>query len=772
MAINTPGAGLVDDMKDCNNGNLLGGFWYSYKDAGSTVWPVDGSTFVMSSPGIDGALDCAARITGMVGTGGQIGMGTQLNANAGAGTVTDISSCQGIRFYAYGDGQNYIVKVPYTDNTGASLTGYNDYKYEFTPPAGVWTQITVPYASLTQETGWGVTVALSTVLANAKEIQFQTFGSPVASVDLWVDNLEIYGCPAATPTPTVNPELIDDMADCNNQNLWNGFWYSYKDAGSTVWPVDGSTFIMSAPGYDGGADCAARITGMVGTGGQIGMGTQLNANAGAGTVTDMSNCTGIRFYAKGDGQNYIVKIPYTDNTGASLTGYNDYKFEFTPPAGWTLITVPYASLTQETGWGVTVALPTVLANAKEIQFQTFGSPVASVDLWVDNLETYGCTVPSATPTNTTVQTATNTPVPPTATNTVTPTNTAVSTGTYTRTATITNTVVQSPTFTPTITRTGTPTFTVTQTATLVPGGSLAAGITAPAIGVVGSQVTVIMNVTNNGTIAIDTISPSALTVSAPAALNLFSGPVPASVATLASGAGTSFTWVYDVIAVAPGVTFSASGDGVNSITTAPVSSGIVTGPVGGMDCLNPTSTSTATPTVTRTSTPTPTFTRTGTPTSTFTLTVTATRTATPTSTSTRTGTPTFTRTVSPTSQSTPTYTPTITPTWPDTQAVKNVVPYPNPIQPGTGVNISFSFSLNRLDYDSIGVKIYTSASRLIRDTEVSKGDVSIVNDHILTYDTGKYLTGLSNGVYYYFLYAKKGGEITRSKIDKIIILKK
>jgi len=333
--------------------------------------------------------------------------------------------------------------------------------------------------------------------------------------------------------------------------------------------------------------------------------------------------------------------------------------------------------------------------------------------------------------------------------------------------------VQSATFTLTVTRTVTPTFTVTQTATLIPGGSLTASIIAPAIGVVGGQVTIIMNVTNSGTIAIDNITPSALAISVPAALSWFSGPSPASFASLAAGAGDSFTWVYDVVAVAPAVTLSGSADGFNSITAAPVSSGIVSGPVpSGMDCLNPTPTFTVTRTVTRTSTPTPTFTVTSTSTRTVTPTPTFTATVTFTFTFTRTGTPTITLTITPTSQNTNTFTPTPTKV-PDTQAINNVVPYPNPAVPGAGTVISFDFVLNRLDYESIGIKIYTAAYRLIRDTSFQKGDMHILNDRTLRYDTAPYLSKLSNGVYFYYLYAKakNGTEVTRSKIDKIIIIR-
>ncbi|HRU40137.1 MAG TPA: CIA30 family protein, partial [Candidatus Goldiibacteriota bacterium] len=216
--------------------------------------------------------------------------------------------------------------------------------------------------------------------------------------------------PTSTATnftvPTPGPGLLDNMADCDNGNLWGGWWYSYADgAGSVVWPVAGGDFVMSAPGVDGGADCAARITGPVGAGGSIAMGTQLNANAGSGVVTDLSGCTGIRFYAKGDGNTYRLMMPYTDAGGNNLTGYDDYQYVFTPPTSWTLIEFNFsdAAFSQQ-GWGTAVAKSVVLANAKDIHFTTVGGPITMADLWIDNIEIFGCT--TQTPTNTPVNTLT------------------------------------------------------------------------------------------------------------------------------------------------------------------------------------------------------------------------------------------------------------------------------------------------------------------------------------------------------------------------------
>jgi len=568
----------------------------------------------MSTGGYSGGADCAAQLTGTVDAGGQVGMGMQLNANAGSPTyqVTDLSGAVGIRFWTKGDGGTYEIKIPYTDGSGNELDGYASYSYTFTAPAG-WTQITIPFTSLTQPS-WVAPAdvfPITTVLKSAKEVQFQTMNAPLASVDLWIDNFEIYGCgatatdtPTTGPTPTNTPQTVcqvDTMANCSNQDAWGGYWYTYNDVSSTVWPSTASgPFIMSTGGYSGGADCAAQITGSVALStGYVGMGMQLNSKAGSPTyqVTDISGAVGIRFETKGDGGTYEIKIPYTNSSGAELDGYGSYSYTFTAPAAWTQITIPFTSLTQPS-WATQVALTTVLQNAKELQFQTMNAPLASVDLWIDNFEIYCSSVPTMTVTTPPVKTATytvtpsvtatNTPLPPTFTSTLT------STSTYTITVT--------PTYT--ITMTVPPGSTMTSTMTITPtvAINLVASLTvSPASAVTGQNITVVMLVVNTGTNTADNVAPSALSQAGAGAATLVSGPSPASATIAPQGGSASFTWVYDIV-IANNITFSgtASGtdavDGVN-ITSASTSSNTFT-------CA--TSTVTLTPAITNTVTATPT----------------------------------------------------------------------------------------------------------------------------------------------------------------------
>jgi len=289
---------------------------------------------------------------------------------------------------------------------------------------------------------------------------------------------------------------MEDGEDGDNTNLFGGYWYTYQDGtGASVVPVPetagGGTFAMTAGGYNGSA-YAANFNGTVGpiTAANndypsIGMGSQLNSMAGAppegtGQVTDISACTGVRFYAKGNNKQYHIKIPYTDAADTSLTGYNDYRYDFTAPSTWTLVDVPFALFAQATGWGTAVPQATVLANAKAMQFQTSFNATAAegttaADLWIDDLIIYGCAV---------------CPTPPPTGNTATPTNTVPvgSTATYTNTipastATHTNTIpAATATYTSTVAVLG------INTVTLAPATGT---ITMPAV----STLTVNFNIT-------------------------------------------------------------------------------------------------------------------------------------------------------------------------------------------------------------------------------------------------------------------------------------
>jgi len=211
-----------------------------------------------------------------------------------------------------------------------------------------------------------------------------------------------------TQTLTATPTVIcrTDTISCTGPNAWGGWWYSMNDlcnsGTSVVWPPAPATcggssteFVMSSPGYGGAGDCAARMTGVVTTAyqyGFIGIGTSLNPNTGSGQVTDLSMATGISFYTEGDGGTYRILLPYTNSSGATLDNYDDYNYYFTAPSSWSQVIIPFTSFTQPsyTPLAYQVSRITVLQNVKGINFFTTTQPLASVNLWLDNLSIYGC----------------------------------------------------------------------------------------------------------------------------------------------------------------------------------------------------------------------------------------------------------------------------------------------------------------------------------------------------------------------------------------------
>ena len=265
------------------------------------------------------------------------------------------------------------------------------------------------------------------------------------------------GGPTNTPTytvtltPTVEEVLIDNCEDNNAQNLWGGYWYTYYDPRSTVTPVNGN-FVMTAGGADSPA-YAARYLGYIApvitptpSGSEIysyvGLGTSLDVNAGSPTCArvDISSYSGIKFYAKGDGNSYRIAFAYTDGSCNSMTGDNNYGFIFTAPASWTQFTIPFTSLTQDSGWGTAVLLIDALRDVSDIQWQTDFRD-GTFELWIDDLALYNSAGPTSTITPVVSPTIT-----PTATNTALPASPTV---TFTPPPTNTETPIVSPTVTPT-----------------------------------------------------------------------------------------------------------------------------------------------------------------------------------------------------------------------------------------------------------------------------------------------------------------------------------
>lgn len=92
----------------------------------------------------------------------------------------------------------------------------------------------------------------------------------------------------------------------------------------------------------------------------------------------------------------------------------------------------------------------------------------------------------------------------------------------------------------------------------------------------GDTATFVMTVTNNTGSVLSNVTPSALTRLGSASIGAFSGPIPASVATLASGATVTFTWTAPVTGTVP--SFGAKPDFSVSGTVS-ANGGAITSPL-------------------------------------------------------------------------------------------------------------------------------------------------------------------------------------------------
>ncbi|HPD19314.1 MAG TPA: CIA30 family protein, partial [Candidatus Goldiibacteriota bacterium] len=151
-------------------------------------------TFVMSAPGYGGTGYCA-RMTGVVTTAfkyGFVGMGVNflgVNEDQSKKPV-DISNMTGVRFYVKSDGKPYRMKLPSQYSGFEKGESDDHFGYQFASTTS-WTQVDIPLTSFTQE-GWGTHVNLTDALKYVDSFQFQTVGQPLASIDLSIDNLEVY----------------------------------------------------------------------------------------------------------------------------------------------------------------------------------------------------------------------------------------------------------------------------------------------------------------------------------------------------------------------------------------------------------------------------------------------------------------------------------------------------------------------------------------------------------------------------------------------------
>jgi endoglucanase len=214
----------------------------------------------------------------------------------------------------------------------------------------------------------------------------------------------------ATPGGGVDPAaltkcgpegVIDDGEDNNHQGAPNkgrgGYWFTFVDkGGSTITPTageQGGTFSMS-PGGANGSSFSARFSGKLGNGNPTFAGAGLNFVDPKGPY-DVSSYKGISFWAKkaeGSTGKVRVKLPdaNTDPDGKVCSEcFNDFGADIEVTTAWTQFTLPFASMTQMSGWGS--PRPGALETKKvyAVQWQV-NSPGESYDISIDDIQFVGC----------------------------------------------------------------------------------------------------------------------------------------------------------------------------------------------------------------------------------------------------------------------------------------------------------------------------------------------------------------------------------------------
>ena len=544
--------------------------------------------------------------------------------------------------------------------------------------------------------------------------------------------------------------------------------------------------------------------------------TTQDANTGIDPCTGSNGCpTG------GTATRTRTRTPtWTRTTAATPT------WTRTPTGTWTRTNTPVITSTW-TGTATRTASPTGTRTGTPTYTRTNTSVITST--WTSTPTRTASPTGTRTGTPTWTRTPTETPTG-TSTRTVSPTSTRTGTPTYTRTPTGTPTRTASPTGTYTRTVTGTSTRTATQTntptytRTISPTHSVSPTITQTWTGTPPSPTntptrTQSWTVSPTGTWTRTGTSTYTRTATGTATRTNTAGVTNIYTETLIWTQTNTPTWTRTIsptYSISPTITQTWTGTPPSPTNTPTRTQSWTVSPTYTRTSTStytrtmtstltgtntPVATSTNTTIATYTNTPvitrtwTSTYTRTYTWTSTYMRTSTPTSTATPTRTLTptftitdtilsntptmtpsythtwtitRTSTPTMTVTRTNTPVNTATLTPTVTPT---AQEITDLRPYPNPVNPDKETEVRIGFRMAQYDIDKLIIRIYTSGYRLIKEvTKEGTDAVSAANNGYVSIYAIE-LKSLANGAYYYFIKAERKGDICRSKVDKLIILR-
>jgi endoglucanase len=256
---------------------------------------------------------------------------------------------------------------------------------EYIPPTETVTQTHTATPYVTATPSWS---ASPTMTATPYVTSTPTFTATASFTD----------SPTATVTLTPTPEtgtkiIIDNSSNNTNTSLLGNAWYTYNDSGdggtSSVWPEPKNNFEKSGSSRDGKGKAIAmkgKVTSVF-QWGYLGVGTALDKD---GKSADLNGCAGLRFWFRGDGKTYRVKLVSTHPDLKKGSADNQFGAEFETSGQWQLFEMPLTYFTQEPYWGTVVDQDKALSAVKEIQWQTKGQPFESVELELDGVEIYGC----------------------------------------------------------------------------------------------------------------------------------------------------------------------------------------------------------------------------------------------------------------------------------------------------------------------------------------------------------------------------------------------
>ncbi len=300
--------------------------------------------------------------------------------NAGQ-SPTDISSVKAVRFMVKGDGRTYKLALPRD-----AVKDYANFGATFEAPTQ-WTKVEIPLDKMSQP-DWGQQLPKTWSDVRALEIQPTVTDS---DFELYIDNIEFVVDPAK-PSPFAPKEeppvqvdgkslLVDDFDAAGPRN--GAVWGAEMDMNNlgTI-----ATYRLE-PSGDAERKQAAHFKGKLGKNEKPWPWATLSINVDPNaTPTDFSAVKAVRFWAKGNGEQFRLAV-----SRKAVTDYGHYGHNFTIPTTWKQITVPIERLAQP-DWAAKVAPG--WSDVVAVQW----APVAGdapFDVWIDNVELV--TDPAKTP---------------------------------------------------------------------------------------------------------------------------------------------------------------------------------------------------------------------------------------------------------------------------------------------------------------------------------------------------------------------------------------